>query len=65
MQKTPALPFAKQETKDTFRLSDNFSSCSLLDKRPFPSSPQSLFKSESKCEIFVMVTSFNFNMTEN
>ena len=33
--------------------------------RPFPSSPESLFQSESKCEIFVMVISFNFNMNEN
>ena len=49
MQKTPAVPFAKQETNDAFRVIDNFSSCSLLDNRPFPSSPQSLFKSESKC----------------
>ena len=33
--------------------------------RPFPSSPQSLFQSESKCEIFVMVIRSNFNMNEN
>ena len=33
--------------------------------RPFPSSPQSLFQSEVKCEIFVMVISSNFNMNEN
>ena len=33
--------------------------------RPFPSSPQSLFQSESKCEIFVMIISSNFNMNEN
>ena len=33
--------------------------------RPFPSSPQSLFQSESKCEIFVMVISSNFIMNEN
>ena len=32
--------------------------------RPFPSSLQSLFQSESKCEIFVMVISSNFNMNE-
>ena len=30
--------------------------------RPFPSSPQSLFQSESKCEFFVMVISSNFKM---
>ena len=33
--------------------------------RPFPSSPLSLFQSESKCEIFVMVISSNFNMNES
>ena len=33
--------------------------------RPFPSSPQSLFQSESKCETFVMIISSNFNMNEN
>ena len=35
--------------------------------RPFSSSssPQSLFQSESKCEIFVTVISSNFNMKEN
>ena len=33
--------------------------------RPFPSSPKSLFQSESKCEIFVMIISSNFNMNEN
>ena len=33
--------------------------------RPFPSSPQSLFQSESKCEFFVMVISSNFNMNKN
>ena len=33
--------------------------------RPFPSSPWSFFQSEAKCEIFVMVISFNFNMNEN
>ena len=33
--------------------------------RLFPSSPKSLLQSESKCEIFVMVISFNFNMNEN
>ena len=33
--------------------------------RPFPSSLQSLFQSESKCEIVVMVISSNFNMNEN
>ena len=33
--------------------------------RPFPSSPESLFQSESKCEIFAMVISSNFNMNEN
>ena len=32
---------------------------------PFPSSPQSLFQSESKCEIVVMVISSNFNMNES
>ena len=35
------------------------------NNRPFPSSPKSLFQSESKCEIFVMVISSNFNMNEN
>ena len=34
-------------------------------KRPFPSSPRSLCQTESKCEIFVMVISSNFNMNEN
>ena len=29
---------------------------------PFPSSPQSLFQSESKCKIFVMVISSNYIM---
>ena len=33
--------------------------------RAFPSSPQSLFQSESKCAIFVIVISSNFNMNEN
>ena len=33
--------------------------------RPFPSSAQSLFQSESKCEIFVMVISSNVNTNEN
>ena len=33
--------------------------------RSFPSSPQSLFQSESKCETFVMIISSNFNMNEN
>ena len=33
--------------------------------RPFPSSPQSLFQSESKCEFFVMVIGSYFNMNEN
>ena len=32
---------------------------------PFPSPLQSLFQSESKCEIFVMVISSNFNMNKN
>ena len=36
-----------------------------LTNRPFPSSAQSLLQSESKCEIFVMVISSNFNMNEN
>ena len=31
----------------------------------FPSCPQSLFQSESKCENFVMVISSNYNMNEN
>ena len=31
---------------------------------PLPSSPQSQFQSESKCEIFFMVISSNFNMNE-
>ena len=35
------------------------------ENRPFPSSSQSLFQSEVKCEIFVMVISSNFNMHEN
>ena len=33
--------------------------------RPFPSSPQSLFQSESNCETFVTIISSNFNMNEN
>ena len=33
--------------------------------RPFPNSPWSLFQSESKCEIFVIVISSNFNIKEN
>ena len=33
--------------------------------KPFPSSPQSLFESDSKCEIFIVVISSNFNMNEN
>ena len=32
--------------------------------RPFLSSLEPLFQSESKCEIFVMVISFNFNMNK-
>ena len=32
---------------------------------PFLSSPQSLFQSESRCKIFVMVIISNFNMNEN
>ena len=35
------------------------------NNRPFPSSPQVFFHSESKCEIFVMIISSNFNMNEN
>ena len=36
-----------------------------LCNRLFPSSRPSLFQSESKCEIFVMVISSNFNVNEN
>ena len=36
-----------------------------LCNRPFPSSSQSLFQSESRCEIFVMVISSKFNVNEN
>ena len=36
-----------------------------VTNRPFLSSPRSLFESESKHEIFVMVISSNFNMNEN
>ena len=36
-----------------------------MDFRTFPSSPKSLFQSESKCEIFVMVISSNFNIVWN
>ena len=32
---------------------------------PFPSSPQSLFQSESKCEVVVMIISSNFSINEN
>ena len=32
---------------------------------PFPSSLPSLFQSQSKCEIVVMIISFNFNMISN
>ena len=35
------------------------------NNKPFPSSPQSLFQTKSKCEIFVMVINSNFNMNEN
>ena len=37
----------------------------VSDNKPFPSSPQYLFQGESKCEIFILVISFNFNMNEN
>ena len=33
--------------------------------RPFPSSLEPLFQSESKCESFVMVISSSFHMSEN
>ena len=45
----------------TFSRSKNFP----MINRPFPSSPKSLFQSESKCEIFVMVINSNFNMNKN
>ena len=38
---------------------------SEANNRPFLTSPGSLFQSESKCEIFVMVISSNFNINEN
>ena len=38
--------------------------CIEMD-RPFLSSLHSLFQSESRCEILVMVISSNFNMNEN
>ena len=34
------------------------------ENRPFLSFSQFFFQSESKCEIFVMVISFNFSMNE-
>ena len=37
----------------------------VKNNRPFPSSLQFLFQSESKCEICVMVISSNFNMKKN
>ena len=37
----------------------------LISNRIFSSSPRSLFQSESKCEIAVMVITSNFNMNEN
>ena len=36
-----------------------------MQYRPFPRSPQFLFQSEAKDEIFVAVISSNFNMNEN
>ena len=45
----------------TFSTSKNFA----LINRPFPRFPKSLFQSESKCEISVMVISSNFNMNKN
>ena len=37
----------------------------FIPNRPFASSPKSLLQSESKCEIFVMIISSDFNMNEN
>ena len=37
----------------------------LITNRIFPSSPQSIFQSESKCEIVVMVIRSNFKVNEN
>ena len=44
---------------------NNINNDVFTPNRPFPSSPKSLLQSESKCEIFVMVIRFNFNMNEN
>ena len=41
------------------------SKVTLYCNRPFPSSTKSLFQSESKCEIFVIVISSHFNMNGN
>ena len=43
---------------------DSLQNATFQVNTPFPSSPQSLFQSESMCEIFVMVLSSNFNMIE-
>ena len=40
-------------------------SSKFSDNRAFPSSPQSLFQSESKREIFVMIISSNFDIKVN
>jgi len=37
----------------------------VIRLRPFPRFPQSHFQSESKCDVFVVVISSNFNMNES
>ena len=43
----------------------NIKGCFPFPNRPFPSSAQSLFQNESKCQIFVMIISSNFQINEN
>ena len=47
------------------RLPSHIAVFSESSQNLFPSFPQSLFQSETKCEIFVMIISYNFNMNEN
>ena len=39
--------------------------CLVNCNRLFPSSPQSLFQSASRCEIFVLLISSSFSMNED
>ena len=58
-------PKKKKKMKKKQRKKEKERKKTLKSNRPFLSSPQSLFQSESKCETFVMKISSNFNMNEN